>query len=341
MGRIPLTRLDWLNYYSRGLKQRAAGGSYRQWGCGRLKMGLSKAITYRGSFFSGDAFLGRCIRAGILYLVVALYQMPGTAYAAPFAYVTNAGAGSVSVIDMATNAVIATVTVGLTPEQVAITPNGAFAYVAKSDGSNPGSVSVIATATNTVVGSPIPVDVAPVGVAITPNGAFVYVANSGSNTVSVIATASNTVVATISVGSPSGPAGVAITPNGAFVYVSNFVSNTVSVIATATNTVVGSPIPVEERPDFLAVSLNGASVFVPNQNSKTVSVIATASNTVSATILVELNPTGVATTPPNIPTIPTLSDGALLFLLAAMAAVLALRIATRQASRPPRPPRAI
>jgi len=297
MGRIPLTGLDRLNYYSRGLKRRAAGGSYRQWGCGRLKMGLSKAITYRGSFFSGDAFLGRCIRAGILYLFVAVYQMPGTAYAAPFAYVTNAGAGSVSVIDMATNAVIATVTVGLTPEQVAITPNGAFAYVAKSDGSNPGSVSVIATATNTVVGSPIPVDVAPVGVAITPNGAFVYV--------------------------------------------SNFVSNTVSVIATATNTVVGSPIPVEERPDFLAVSLNGASVFVPNQNSKTVSVIATASNTVTATILVELNPTGVATTPPNIPIIPTLSDGALLFLLAAMAAALALRILTRQASPPPRPPRAI
>ena len=254
MGRIPLTGLDWLNYYPRGLKQRAEGGSYRQWGCGRLKMGLSKAITYRGSFFSGDAFLGRCIRAGILYLVVAVYQMPGTAYAAPFAYVTNAGSGSVSVIDMTTNAVIATVTVGLTPEQVAITPNGAFAYVAKSDGSNPGSVSVI---------------------------------------------------------------------------------------ATATNTVVGSPIPVEERPDFLAVSLNGASVFVPNQNSKTVSVIATASNTITATILVEVYPTGVATTPPNIPIIPTLSDGALLFLLAAMAAALALRIVTRQASPPPRPPRAI
>lgn len=26
MGRIPLTGLDWLNYYPRGLKQRAEGG---------------------------------------------------------------------------------------------------------------------------------------------------------------------------------------------------------------------------------------------------------------------------------------------------------------------------
>src|SRR3972149_3579563 len=99
MGRIPLTRLDWLNYYPRGLKQRATGGSYRQWGCGQLKMGLSKAITHRGTVFSGDASLGRCIRAGILYLVVAVYQMPGAAYGAPFAYVTNAGSESVSVID--------------------------------------------------------------------------------------------------------------------------------------------------------------------------------------------------------------------------------------------------
>jgi YVTN family beta-propeller protein len=269
--------------------------------------------------------------------------MPEAAYGASFVYVTNAGSGNVSVIDMATNAVITTVTVGLTPEQVAVTPNGAFAYVAKSDGSDPGSVSVIATASNTVAGSPIPVDVAPVGVAITPNGAFVYVANSGSNTVSVIATASNTVVATVPVG--SGPAGVAITPDGAFVYVSNFASNpgSVSVIATATNTVTAT-ISVEERPDFLAVSLNGAFVFVPNQNSNTVSVIATATNTVTATIPVGplgAQPTGVATTPPNIPNIPTLSDGVLLFLIAAMAAVLALRIVKRQASPLPHPPRAI
>src|SRR3989304_4607171 len=147
MGRIPLPGLDRLNYYSRGVKQRWAGGSYRQWGCGRLKMGLSKAITYRGSFFSGGAFPGRCLRVVILYLVLSVYQMPGAAaHAAPFAYVTNAGSGSVSVINTATNKVITTIPVGLTPEQVAVTPNGLFAYVAKSDGSNLGSVSVIAPA---------------------------------------------------------------------------------------------------------------------------------------------------------------------------------------------------
>ena len=101
---------------------------------------------------------------------------------------------------------MATVTVGSGPEGVAITPDGAFAYVANS-GSN--TVSVIATASNTVVAT-VTVGSGPEGVAITPDGAFAYVANSGSNTVSVIATASNTVVATVTVG--SAPFGVAITP---------------------------------------------------------------------------------------------------------------------------------
>ena len=74
--------------------------------------------------------------------------------------------------------------------------NGAFAYVANLFGDN---VSVIATATNTVVAT-VPVGAGPFGVAVNPNGAFAYVVNSFANNVSVIATATNTVVATIPVG---------------------------------------------------------------------------------------------------------------------------------------------
>ena len=88
---------------------------------------------------------------------------------------------------------MATVPVGPGPRGLAITPDGAFAYVA-----NAGSfvVSVIATASNTVVAT-VPVGPGPEDVAITPDGAFAYVANLASNDVSVIATASNTVVATV------------------------------------------------------------------------------------------------------------------------------------------------
>jgi YVTN family beta-propeller protein len=64
-----------------------------------------------------------------------------------YAYVTNAGSGTVSVISTATNTVTATVPVGNNPGGVAITPNGAHTYVA-NNGSD--SVSVISTATKTL-----------------------------------------------------------------------------------------------------------------------------------------------------------------------------------------------
>ena len=108
-----------------------------------------------------------------------------------------------------------------------------------------GTVSVIATASNTVIAT-ISVGGGPFGVAVTPDDSKVYIANTGSNSVSVIATASNTVIATIPVG--GGPFGVAVTPDGSKVYVANGQNDSVSVIATATNTVTGSPIHVGGNP---------------------------------------------------------------------------------------------
>jgi YVTN family beta-propeller protein len=49
-----------------------------------------------------------------------------------------------------------------------------FAYVANS---GDGTVSVIDTATNTVVGTPIPAGREPFGIAVTPDGRRAYVAN--------------------------------------------------------------------------------------------------------------------------------------------------------------------
>jgi YVTN family beta-propeller protein len=109
---------------------------------------------------------------------------------------------------------------------------------------NSNTVSVIATATNTVT-TTIPVVGGPNGVAVTPDGSTVYVTNAGDNTVSAIATATNTITATIPVGSFA--SGVAVTPDGSKAYVANGISNTVSVIDTATNEVTAS-VPVGSDP---------------------------------------------------------------------------------------------
>src|SRR5260370_42277215 len=57
------------------------------------------------------------------------------------AYVTNEAANTVSVIDTTTNAVIATIPVGLLPFGVAVTPDGSKVYVTNL-ASNPEQASV-------------------------------------------------------------------------------------------------------------------------------------------------------------------------------------------------------
>ena len=93
------------------------------------------------------------------------------------AYITNGSFSNndVSVIDTATNTVIATIPVGSTPYGVAVTPDGSKVYVTNF-GSN--TVSVIDGATNTVIAT-IPIANSPGGVAVTPDGSKVYVTNGG------------------------------------------------------------------------------------------------------------------------------------------------------------------
>ena len=207
------------------------------------------------------------------------------------AYITNLVSPNVSVIDTATNTVIATIPVGIGQSGVAVTPDGSKVYVALA---NVPFVSVIDTATNTVIAT-IPVGgLSPFGVAVTPDGSKVYVTDSSrSGHVSVIATATNTVIASIPVG--EGPRGVAVTPDGSKVYVANVLVQlpnphpVVSVIATATNTVIAT-IPLGGESNGVAVTPDGRKVYVANSGSNNVFVIDTASNLVLAVVSVGIQP---------------------------------------------------
>ncbi|MDH6284901.1 YncE family protein [Prescottella agglutinans] len=157
----------------------------------------------------------------------------------------------------------ATVPVGSGSTGVAITPNGARAYVTNM---YTNSVSVIDTATNTVTDT-VPVGEQPRGVAITPNGARAYVTNGYGNSVSVIDTATNTVTDTVPVG--SAPNGVAITPNGARAYITNQSGASVSVLAidgapTTAPTLTGTP-PRRGRRSALPPRLNSHRTTRPHR----------------------------------------------------------------------------
>ena len=138
-------------------------------------------------------------------------------------------------ISTATNTVTATITGLIVPYGIAISPNGANAYVANSGGA---SVSVISTAANKVTNTITGIS-SPFGVAVAPNGAYAYVTNYGGNTVSVINTVTNTMTSTVTVG--SSPTGVALTLNGAYAYITNNGASSVSVISTGTPVVNVSP----------------------------------------------------------------------------------------------------
>jgi YVTN family beta-propeller protein len=229
----------------------------------------------------------------VLFLILTLSitsaaTAQGTSNAAKYAYITNSGSTTVSVIDTATNKVTATVNVGSNPYGVAVNPKGTKVYVA-SDVND--AVSVIDTATNKVTAT-VPVGSDPWGIAVNPDGTKVYVANEGSGTVSVIDTASNKVTATIKVGNY--PYGIAVNPAGTKVYAVNDLDNTVSVIDAATNKVTAT-ITVGDLPTGVAVNPAGTKVYVTNERD--VSVIDTATNKVTATVPVGKYPWGVAINP--------------------------------------------
>ena len=102
-------------------------------------------------------------------------------------YVVNNQSSSVSVVAAKTNKVIGTIAVGLLPLGVVFNPAGTRAYVANNGNTN--TVSVIDTATRTVVGS-IPIGGAsgagPAMLAIDPTGNPLYASKLADDAVLVI-----------------------------------------------------------------------------------------------------------------------------------------------------------
>jgi YVTN family beta-propeller protein len=161
-------------------------------------------------------------------------------------YVANRGSNTVSVIDGATNTLIATIEDPAIPNGVAVNPRTDRIYV-----SNLGrSVAVIDGAANAVVAM-IPVGSGAFSIAVNPETDRVYVANFNDRNVSVIDGATNSVIATIDLG--GGALGIAFNPRTNRGYVANYQSGNVGVIDGATNT-IAAVIPTGGTPASVAVN---------------------------------------------------------------------------------------
>ncbi len=203
-------------------------------------------------------------------------------------YLANCAVNTFSVIDAATDTVIATPTVGSQPNALASLPDGTKVYIANF---NDGTVSVIDAATQTVTSS-ITLGGTPNATAITPDGAKAYVVNLIDNNVGVIDIATNTATS-IAVGDL--PVTVAIIPDGTKAYVANLNGNTISAINIATQAVVS--IIVGNNPMAIAITPDGSKAYVVNSGDGTVSVINTVTDLILATIPVGEMPLDIAITP--------------------------------------------
>jgi YVTN family beta-propeller protein len=150
-------------------------------------------------------------------------------------YVADQHAAAMSVVDLATRQVVASVPVGPTPYTVQLAAGDRTAYVSSWGGD---TVSMIDTATNTVRRT-ITVGTHPSAMAINPASHELYVANSDSDDVSVLNSLTGDVVRRIDLAPyPNAPAGsspnaLTVSPDGRALYVANAGDNDVAVVRLA------------------------------------------------------------------------------------------------------------
>jgi YVTN family beta-propeller protein len=129
----------------------------------------------------------------------------------------------------------------------------------------PGTISVIAAATDTVVDTITgPTDTN--SVAVSPNGVFVYVTGYNPGDIEAIATSTNAVLADNPLPS-AGAEGITFSPNGAYAYIANQLSDVAMVISTSTSSVVTN-VPVGPYPVAVAFAPSPAVISAaPNPAS--------------------------------------------------------------------------
>jgi YVTN family beta-propeller protein len=212
-------------------------------------------------------------------------------------YVVNNFSLDVSVIDTATNTVVATFAnpggnVGQ-PRDVAFTPDGTEVWV--SGGGCVDCIRIFAYPTNAPVATVGGVPGGGDWIGFLPDGSFSFVNNGcgGCGNLQKISTTTNSVVSTLGWGNAG--KGVAVAPDGSVVYGATYFGQRVHRIAPASNSSTGSAA-LSGFPGGLAITPDGGFLYVaigPDQ----VAVVDTSTMTVGDTITVGTSPYSAAISP--------------------------------------------
>jgi YVTN family beta-propeller protein len=191
--------------------------------------------------------------------------------------VTNQSSNTVSKINSRSDSVEIAHFVGTKPTGIAVSPDGAYVYVANQDG----YLSVINTSDNST--NQVLVGTSLFGVAVAPDGEFIYVTDSSENNLYTIQRGE--LGLTVNEPLPVGvaPRGVAVNQAGTQVVVANSGAATVSVINVAPD-IVTATIEVGNNPFGVAISKDDYTAFVTNEGDDSLSKISLLTASVTATI---------------------------------------------------------
>ncbi len=185
-------------------------------------------------------------------------------------YVPNRGSNSISVIDVASESLLTTVSHASfsQPVAVALAASGRELWVMNRTGgnNNRGSISIVDTTTHAVLAVlNSPSFNFPEHMAINRSGTRTYVVNTANGTVTVILTATRNELLNVNVG--GAPSFAAVTEDGREVYVSRPADNALSRIRTQNHSVfqvalAGAPGRMTVRDNLVYVALGNNQVAV-------------------------------------------------------------------------------
>lgn len=238
-----------------------------------------------------------------LALLIALALTPTAfALAEPFAYITNQGSHDVSVIDLASQTVVATVPVGRSPAGVAASSRASRVFISNPDSK---TISVIDMRTQQVVDTLEGGD-GTVGIDVAPDGSHAYAADWYRDRLLVFdvrasaqgssgqSNSGHAPIASIKVG--KAPAGVAASDRADIVFVAERDDDSVALVDVSTHR-VRARVRVGSHPFALLFDAPRQRLYALNVQSDDVSVLDTRDPNrlaVIATIKVGKAPYGAA-----------------------------------------------
>jgi YVTN family beta-propeller protein len=230
----------------------------------------------------------------------------------PKLFVTNEAGGDLTVIDVGTERVVATIPLGKRPRGVRVSPDGSLVYVALSGSpiGGPGvdesklpppdkgadGVGVVSTKDMKLLrilraGSD------PEQIALSLDGETLFVTNEDVGEATAIATSDGHVLNTAKVGAE--PEGVNLRPDGKVIYVTSEGDNVVSVIDVASFKVV-KKLDVGARPRSTAFLPDSSRAYVPSENGSSMTVIDAQKHRILKTITLKgelVRPMGTVVSP--------------------------------------------